>query len=337
MAHKTSLGGVPVIDLSPAFGIDPTEKAALAGRIDAACRDWGFIIVAGHGVSPELMASMDRVTRAFFATSLAERARVEGTSANSSRGYRRFGNGANGRLLGLDVPPDLRESFRIGPEAVAADPYYSEAGYERFYVPNIWPAEPADLRPVWEAYYAALDALARRLLRVLALALGLRETWFDAKVDRAATELVAQFYPTLDAAPLPDQFRNHPHTDIGTITILKSEDRPNGLQVEDADGAWNDVIPVPGTFIINIGDMMAQWTNDRWRSTMHRVVNPVADVGSTTPRLSVAYFHQPNPDTVIDTIASCIDEQHPKRYAPVRAADYLAERLDRIQGPSKSG
>ena len=155
----------------------------------------------------------------------------------------------------------------MGPEAVAGDPYYDSQEMRGFFKPNVWPQAAPEMRAVWERYYAAMGVLALQLMQIFAEALELPRNWFDDKLSRPASQLVAQHYPALESAPPPDQFRNHAHTDFGNLTILKSEDRPNGLQVLGRDEVWHEVVPVPGTFIVNIGDMLAQWTNDRWHST----------------------------------------------------------------------
>jgi isopenicillin N synthase-like dioxygenase len=322
--------GVPLIDISPSFTADRNQQLAVAVAVDEACRKWGFLVVTGHGVPRELVANMERLTRAFFALPLEERIASELPPQVARRGYHRFANGANGRLLGREAPPDLRESFRMGPEPGDEDSYYLRDDICRFYARNVWPERLPEMRIVWERYYRALDGLARRLMRIFADALDLPRDWFQDSIDRPATELVSQYYPPLTEEPLPGQFRNHAHTDFGNITILKAEDRPSGLQVLGLDEDWHEVVPVADSFVVNIGDMLAQWTNDRWRSTMHRVVNPPQ--GNALDRLSIAFFHEPNPDARIATIPSCISDAQPQKYADIRAGTYMAEKLDLIQG-----
>jgi isopenicillin N synthase-like dioxygenase len=321
---------IPVIDISGWFSPEASARLDVTQAVDAACREWGFLIVSGHGVERALMDAMMRVSKEFFDLPLDERLRYESHNAFARRGYHRFASGANARTLGLVLPPDLRESFRAGPEARAGDPYYESDAARRFFLPNIWPKAPVAMRDVWQHYYAAATQLSSRLMEIFAVALGLEPEWFEDKIDRAISQLVAQHYPRLDTPPLSGQLRNGEHTDFGSITLLMAEDRPGGLQVMGTDGEWHDVIPVPGTFIVNLGDMLAQWTNDRWRSTLHRVVNPPSDDTADSRRLSVVFFHQPNLEAMIDTIASCITPEAPKKYEAVSAGDYFANKLHQV-------
>jgi isopenicillin N synthase-like dioxygenase len=319
------MSGVPIIDIAPWSAGQGPARAAVASAIDEACRNWGFFIVSGHGIEGELMDRMVEVTRAFFDLPLETRLQVEGRDA--PRGYLRFASGASARTRGQQMPPDLRESFRAGPEATPDDPYYTLDGVSRFFMPNVWPDQPAAMRNVWQRYYTAMEDLAGRLMQIFAEALGLPRMWFADKIDRAISQLVAQHYPAPEVPALPGQLRNGEHSDFGSITLLMAENRPGGLQVLGKDGIWHDIIPVPGTFIVNLGDMLERWTNDRWRSTLHRVVNPPREAGSESRRLSVAFFHQPNVEAVIDCIPSCITSEHPKKYEPVTSGIYFANKL----------
>jgi isopenicillin N synthase-like dioxygenase len=273
---------------------------------------------------------MVRVSKAFFDLPLDVRLRYEAKSAFARRGYLRFATGANSRTLGQTLPPDLRESFRAGPEAVAGDSYFESPEARRFFLPNVWPEELSEFRGIWQRYYAAASALASVLMQIFAEALDLPRDWFADKIDRAISQLVAQHYPQLESPPLPGQLRNGEHTDFGSITLLMAEDRPGGLEVMGTDGTWHEVAPIPGTFIVNLGDMLAQWTNDRWRSTLHRVVNPPGEGLADSRRLSVVFFHQPNVEAIIDCIPSCTSVDRPQRYRAVSAGDYFAMKLHQV-------
>ncbi len=233
------------------------------------------------------------------------------------RGYEPVGGSALARTQGLDTPPDLCELFRISrfdEPAVAAAAGY-EPGLEYFFAPNIWPDRPASLRPALVEYYQHLESLGATLLRIFALALDLPETYFDPTIDRHITNLCLNYYPAQFTPPRPGQLRRGPHTDYGSVTILHQDDAPGGLQVR-VGNAWEDVPHIPGSYVINIGDLMARWTNDRWVSTLHQVINPGgADIGRD--RLSIPFFHQPNFDAVIACLPSCATADHPPRYEPV--------------------
>jgi isopenicillin N synthase-like dioxygenase len=231
------------------------------------------------------------------------------------------------------LPPDLRETFRAGPEPVPGDPYFDHPAARVYFRANRWPDEPRDMGLVWTRYYAACDALSRTMMRIFATALGLAPDWFEPFIDRAVSQLVAVNYPEQVERPLPGQLRNGAHTDFGSLTLLLTENRPGGLQIMGADGAWRDVTTAPDAFVVNIGDLMAQWSNDRWRSTLHRVVNPPRDAKGETRRQSIVFFHQPNHDALIACIPSCKAPDEAPRHAPVRAGDYLRAKIRATLAP----
>ena len=146
-----------------------------------------------------------------------------------------------------------------------------------------------------------MEQLAQTLMRLLALGLDLDEYWFDDKIDEHTTYLTTNWYPDQRQPPKPGQLRAGAHTDYGSLTkFLKTENKPGGLEVQTRHGNWTRVPIIPGTFIVNIGDLMAQWTNDRWVSTMHRgPTNPPRDMTTGTERLSLVFFHQPNYDALV--------------------------------------
>jgi isopenicillin N synthase-like dioxygenase len=319
---------VPVIDLAPSFAGSPAAVRAVATEIGRACETVGFLMVTGHGLSQTLIDDADGLSRAFFALPLEEKLEIAiGVASRHRRGYRRLGvtNVAGSR--GEAAPHDLREQFVAGPEAVPGDPYYARPAAARFFPANVWPARPAALARAWGAYYAAAGGLAAHLMRLFALALDLPERFFDAKIDRHITQLVSVAYPAQPASPLPGQLRAGAHTDFGSLTLLVTDGTPGGLQVMMPDGAWHDVQPVPGAFIVNLGDLMAQWTNDRWRSTLHRVVNPPRAVAADSVRHSLVFFHQPNFDAVIECLPSCLAAGARPKYAPIESGAHLHAQL----------
>lgn len=133
-------------------------------------------------------------------------------------------------------------------------------------------------------------------------------------------------YPELDKAPLPGQMRASAHTDYGTLTILKPDDAPGGLQVLPKDEDWMDVPYIPDAYVINLGDLMARWTNDKWISTSHRVVTPPVNPGRPTRRQSIAFFHNINPDHVVTCISTCTGPKNPPKYPPIAAFDLLMQK-----------
>ena len=326
---------VPVIDLSRWFGLDRAEREAVARQVDRACTEWGFLIVRGHGIDPAIMQEVAAVTHEFFDLPLDEKMQCDSSGRAGGRRYYRLESKSHARTRGNEAAPgDLRETFFAGVEPVPGDPIRSASAAPGHYAPNIWPAPPWHMRKTRETYSRACDALCHDLLHLAAYALELPAGWFDDRIDRPISRFGAQHYPPLERPPAPGQVRSGAHTDFGTLTLLMTEDKPGGLQVTDMDGRWHDMKPVPGAFIVNLGDRMARWTNDRWRSTPHRVVNPPLEAGAAARRLSIVYFHTPNYDACIECIPSRTDADHPPLYPPILAGEHLAEKLRQVDSVS---
>src|SRR5215218_1271802 len=311
---------IPVIDLH-------RPRSIVASEIDAACRESGFLVVTGHDVDPALIERMHGVTLALFEQ--PSEWKQQWQPAPEAAGLRGMHLVASYVSAPEDVrtAPDLCEMFtvcRLGEPGVAAGAGLdgAPAGWSS---PNIWPDRPADLREVWLRYYAAMEVLATDLMRLFALGLGLDEHHFDGAVDEHITNLTANYYPAVDAPPRADQFRKGPHSDWGSLTILY-QDGTGGLEVYDRrSGGWVDVPVIPGTFVVNIGDLMATWTNDRWHSTKHRVRVPPRERRSI-PRVSIPFFHHPNWSAVIECLPGCLEPGEQPRYEPVTSGEYLMRR-----------
>lgn len=316
---------VPVIDITPALGSDGAARRAIARQIGDACESTGFFVVTGHGIPRDVVDRVDSLSRAFFYLPPEEKAKVAIVPGRATRGYRSAGSSTLARG-GTDAPPDLRESFVTGPEPVEGDPYYTQPAAGRFFTANRWPDAPADLRDAYETYYAACTTLATELMRLFALALDLPEAFFDDKIDRQISALNVNHYPKQQVAPKPGQIRAGAHTDYGSLTILATDGSLGGLQVL-IDDEWQDVMPAPDSFIINLGDLMAQWTNDRWRSTMHRVINPPQSIAATTDRQSTVFFHEPNFDAPVVCLPTCLKPGEQPKYAPTTAGEHLMAEI----------
>ena len=312
------MNDVPVIDLAPALGGDRAERARVSRRIDGACREIGFFAVSGHGVSERVVADLRTCAHRFFSLPLPDKLEARHPVAGTNRGYHPVGGEALSRANGTAAPPDLKEFFHVGPVDTTDDPYYTSAEGRRHFAPNIWPGAPEGFGPAAIQYYRAMDRLVVFLMRLAALALGTDESFFDDKIDRSIGTMRLNYYPAQPAAPIPGQLRAGAHTDYGGFTILSGEDVPGGLEVLTRSGGWIDVPTTPDVFVVNIGDLLMRWTNDRWLSNLHRVVNPPASAGPRQARLSIAFFNHPNYDAVIE----CLPSQGPPRHAPVLSGDY---------------
>jgi len=291
---------LPLIDLSA----EPAE--ALARRIDAALREAGFFAVTGHGVTDAVVAAAFDAGHRFFALPEATKSRWHIDRWPLRRGFDPIG----WQALDPTQPPDAKESFYTGVEANG---------------PNQWPdeAQLPGFRAGIEAYAAAMDVLARRLMGLFELALALPRGHFDAFMRHPTCTTRLLHYPPQPAVAAPGQIGCGAHTDWGALTLLAQDDA-GGLQVQTAEG-WIDVPPTPGALVVNVGDMTQRWTNDRWPSTMHRVINR----HSGRDRWSIAYFFDLDAEAAIVPLASCVDETNPARYGPITAGEHLAEMYRR--------
>jgi len=326
-----TLLSVPIIDLTPfRTGAD---KPGVAAAVAQACRDIGFLVVTGHGVDPALIQRVSAVSTAFFDLPLEEKTAVARPAPDVTRGYIPMLGESVARSRGEAAPGDLNESMMIGPVAAfdPADPYYTGPAAGKHFWPNLWPERPAELRPLWTAYFNEMERLAGEIMRAFALALDLPEAFFDDKIDRHISRLRVRNYPAPTTPPVPGQLRAGAHTDYGSLTILHTEDKPGGLQVVNKAGEWVDVPIVPGCFIINIGDLMMRWTNDTWTSNLHRVVNPPLDAGEASRRQSLVFFHNPNHDALVECIPSCLAPGAAPKYPPITSGDYLRLKFTQTQ------
>jgi isopenicillin N synthase-like dioxygenase len=317
-----SILAVPTIDLRR-----PPAEAATA--IAASCRDLGFFQIVGHGLDRDVVdATWDTATQ-FFALPLEEKLALR-IRPGEAYGYTPFLGERLAASLGDQTPPDLKESFASGPLETPAAALEDDSS--RFvYSPNQWPAAVPSLRPAWERYYATMADLAHRLLTLMATGLGLPATYFDPFVDRHTSAQRALRYPALGGqAPDRGQLRAGAHTDYGTLTILRQDDGPGGLEVLAPDGRWIPVPPQRDALVVNLGDSLARWTNDQWRSTLHRVVVPDGDDGRTA-RQSFAFFHNANWDAVIECLPTCTGPGNPPRYPPVTAGRHLMAKFRSTQ------
>lgn len=285
---------IPVLDLAAA----PPD--ALAARIDEALTGTGFFAVTGHGVPEAVVQGGFDAGRRFFALPEATKRRWH-IDANH-RGFDPIG----WQALDPDRPPDLKESFYLGVEAIAPNPWPDEALLPGF-------------RAACEAYAVAMRALAGRLMGLFETALGLPAGHFDAFMRHPTCTTRLLHYPPQPATAAPGQIGCGAHTDWGALTLL-AQSEAGGLQVQHAQGHWLDVPPLPGAYVVNIGDMMQRWTNDRWRSTVHRVVNRFGG----RERWSIAYFFDLDAEANIVPLPTCVSAQRPARYGPITAGEHLA-------------
>lgn len=301
---------LPVVDFAafPSGAHDGRRHVAQAIR--DACEGIGFLYLTGHGVSQTTTDAVFAASRRFFALPLDERMKVRLT-VGPNRGYQPLGS----RIYSDQADaPDLNESFKYQHEFLADDPDILSGN--RVHARNRWPDNLPGWRDTLLDYYAHMERLADALLRAFALALDLDEDWFRTAFRKPLTQINLIHYPPHPPLTAGRQFGLRPHSDTTAFTILAQGD-VGGLQVEHGDG-WIDVPPMPGSFVINIGDMMARWTNDRFASTLHRVINR-----SGSERYSVAFFAIPDFDAEVTCLPSCMGPDNPPKYPPLRVGEFM--------------
>jgi isopenicillin N synthase-like dioxygenase len=319
---------VPAVDLSAyVAGGTPDERAAVAAAVDTACREVGFMQVHGHGVPAEVLAGLADAMDAFFARSPeAKRAWVRPPAEN--RGYTPPKSESLSLSLGVEPASrmnDFFEAYNVGRSALDYGGVPAEV--EGHYAANTWPDVPGFEAQV-SAYFEEAARVARVLTGVFADALGLPEGFFDALADHSIDVLRMNNYALPEGTDVTldgDLTGMGEHTDYGIVTVLWA-DRVRGLQVLGRDGGWHDVSPEEGALLVNLGDLTARLTNERWLSTLHRVKPPVVD-GTIQRRRSAAFFHDGNADAVVGPLDGCVDADHPALYEPVTVDEHVRAKL----------
>jgi isopenicillin N synthase-like dioxygenase len=308
---------IPLLDISAWRTGTSHQRAALARRMDAALRQSGFLLIEGHGISPQLRADIRDEATLFFA--LPDDAKQRYRAPVGGRGWIRPGGEANA-FYGEAADPeraDLKESLTFGRTFSTGDP----ATDAEWFAPNVYPAECARLESLCERFAAEVRGLYCELLEACAVALDLQEAFFTERSSNSPHTFNINRYPPLakTGTPRDGQYRVAPHTDWGMLTILDRQPGYGGLQVQMPDGAWADAPYADDAFTINVGDILARWSADRWRSTRHRVLPPTT-LAPDEELISLILFHEADMDTVVEPLFPGTG------YQPVKAADYLRER-----------
>jgi isopenicillin N synthase-like dioxygenase len=303
-----STDAVPTIDISGLFSSDLDERRVVARAIGQACEDIGFLTVTGHGVHPGLVREVFGQTRRVFARSAGEKMIYAWDEDHPNRGY----DPPASQRLDADAAPDRKEAWSFSPEHVLSSPHPMQG-------PNRWPELAGFQTPVIR-YHEAIIELAARLLGAMALSLDLPEDTFAAYHRNPICTLRLLHYPPRSGRATDSEFGAGAHSDWGALTILAQDDA-GSLEVLDKRGTWIGVPPRDDAFVVNVGDLLALWTNDRYTSTMHRV-RGVPD----RDRYSVACFFDLDPDARIECLPSCTTQTRPPIYSPTTPGDHLLER-----------
>ena len=317
---------VPAIDITPwVSGGDETAKRAVAEAVDDACRRAGFLQILGHGTPPQILHDLAGAMDQFFELDAATKMSYRDSSAN--RGYSPPKTESLSLSLGVESATrmnDFFEAFNVGVEARS----FTELDLdEADYGINVWPGELPQFQDRVTAYFTEASRVAGVLTDIFCAALSLAPNYFQSITDHSNDVLRMNNYalpegtPTVEGGPIG----MGEHTDFGIVTVLWADPVP-GLQVLGTDRRWHDVSPIDGALLVNLGDLTARITNDRWMSTLHRVKPPAAE-GYIARRRSAAFFRDGNIDAVISTAPEFLDAEAGLTYAPVTVRDHIAAKL----------
>lgn len=319
-ARESGFTEIPVIDFAPMYGDDAAAQRTVAAALRDACVNVGFFYLVGHGVPQAVVDAVFAQAHRFFDLPDAEKMAIHVSRSKNNRGY--------GAMLDENTDPtargDLHEAFDLALDIPADDP--DVLAGKTLYGPNLWPEGMPGFREDLMRYHGAIIAFGRHLFRAFAMALDLPEDFFDDKIARPLATMRILHYPPQFGTIDEKQIGIGAHSDYECFTIL-AQDEVGALQVLNARGEWIAAPPMPGAFVVNIGDMMARWTNDYFASTIHRAINR-----SGRRRYSIPFFYGPDWDTIVECLPSCTGPDRPARYAPVKAGDYVVGRFSDTYG-----
>ncbi|QHS61910.1 isopenicillin N synthase family dioxygenase [Chitinophaga agri] len=308
---------IPVVDLAAFTSGDAASKAAFVEQLGKAYEEVGFVAVKNHGISDELIAKLYKYVQLFFTLPPETKRSYEIPELAGQRGYTSFGRE---HAKGYEAP-DLKEFFQFGQTVEDDDPIGSE------YPPNVVVKEIPAFTPTFFDAYRGFEKSGKALLQAIAIYLGLDEHYFDQFIHNGNSILRAIHYPPITEEPA-SAIRAEQHEDINLITLLVGASA-DGLQILDKQNNWVPVTSLPEQIVVNVGDMLQRLTNNRLKSTTHRVVNPPRDMWHTS-RYSIPFFLHPKSEMPLNALESCVTDQHPLAYEPVTAGEYLDERLREI-------
>ena len=310
---------VPVIDIAALLHGARPERLRVAELIGNACKDMGFFAIVNHDVPRDLLARTFAVCGEFFALPIATKAEIAIEQSACHRGWFAVGS-ENLDPSKQTYAGDFKEGIKIGQDLPLNHRFVQDG--VPLQGPNQWPGDPAAFTPTLREYFGVMSSLARRIVGAFALVLELPEHHFDQYFTASMATASPLRYPPHSGEITEAQLSAGAHTDYGAVTLL-AQDNVGGLQVRSAAGTWLDIPPVADAFVVNVGDMMARWTNGLFASTVHRVIN-----ASSRERYSIPFFFDPNHDAPVVALASCVTADRPAQFAPTTAIDHLLERIN---------
>ncbi|KAK2806566.1 hypothetical protein FQN51_006532 [Onygenales sp. PD_10] len=321
-----SRGAPPILDFSPFYGDDATAKANLVEQVRQCCLYNGFFQITGHRVPAELQKKVLECSKRFFNLSLEQKDKINKDKTTWNRGYELL----RSQMLEPGTSPELKEGLYIGEDLPTSHPYFLNKKLNSG--PNQWPEDIADLAEFKQTsmdYYHAVFEQAKDILRVLALTLGLKEGFFDSFTEGAVATMRFLHYPPQPADGEETLSRGiGAHTDFGAVTLLL-QDEVDGLQVLDkGSGEWVDVTPTPSAYVVNLGNLFMRWSNDKYKSNIHRVINK-----SGRERYSIPFFFSGNPDYVCECLPNCLEEDKKVgKYAPASVEELISKSYKESYG-----
>jgi isopenicillin N synthase-like dioxygenase len=327
--ERAAIKSIPVIDIAPFVRSgNRAAREAVGHELRAACVDSGFFYLKGHGIPQSEFDKLFEWGHRFFEQPLEEKAKLRRARSLTGQGY--IGIGGTNPDANTTKAPDLKETFSMGRELVPGESEKGRFGAGQ----NQWPQAPSmrGFEPFLKSYILKCIAVAQALVRGLALSLGLEENYFGEMHKLPGCNLLYNYYPPLDRGKVDrTQWSISPHTDYGSFTLL-AQDHNSGLYVRNSAGEWIGVPPVSGTFVVNIADLFARWTNDLYVSSLHRAANL-----NTEARISVPFFVFPHGMTEVSCLETCYSPGNPPRYESVLAQEYLQALLDQSDRTGRPG
>ena len=308
---------IPVVDLNDFLRGDEQKKYAFVQALGKAYEEVGFVAVKNHGVPDDLIAGLYKYVQQFFSLPLDKKKKYEKKEIAGQRGYTAFGTE---HAKGSDAP-DLKEFFQFGQTVEDHDPIKEE------YPDNVFVDEVPQFTPTFFKAYRAFEKSGSALLRAIALYLKLNENYFTDYIHNGNSILRAIHYPPITHEP-KSAIRAEQHEDINLITLLVGASA-DGLQILTKQNEWVGVTSLPEQIVVNVGDMLQRLTNNKLKSTTHRVVNPPREKWNTS-RFSIPFFLHPKSSMSLACLVGCIDSNHTKAYPDATAGEYLDERLREI-------
>jgi len=308
---------IPSVNLADFLSEDPARKDKFIEEIGRAYETIGFVALKGHFLDDALVEKLYQEIKNFFDLPVAVKEKYEIPGIGGQRGYVSFGKeSAKGRKEG-----DLKEFWHFG-QYVSPDSKYANE-----YPENVTVDELPDFNEVGKKVYQMLEKTAKYVLRSLAIHLNLEETYFDEYIKNGNSILRPIHYPPIETEPKGAE-RAAAHGDINLITLLMGA-QGKGLQVQNHKGEWIDAVAAPDELMINVGDMLSRHSNNKLKSTIHRVTNPPKEMWGTS-RYSIPFFLHPISAMKLDVLENCIDEANPKKYEDITAGDFLNQRLKEL-------